>query len=135
VKSLFKLALLLGGLAVLGLIAMVGFVWLSEKRSSLPTVGDNRDEVLRLLVRRESRGLIVTNNTDSAWDYCTATMTGDYTLTVSVLKRRETVNFPHAKFAAGSTQLDEDQGYARAIRGLDIVCEGRDNRRHHARIE
>jgi hypothetical protein len=124
---------------LLGLAGIVLAIWnpggqIVEHQATTRLELPETTERLELLVRRESLGLIVTNDTDVTWKYCTAVMTGGYTLTVPVLKARETLNFPYRKFSVGQTQLEEDQGFARAIRELEIACDGPDGRRQRANL-
>ena len=129
-----KLLLIVGGsvLALLA-VALIALVIATEPSSassqSAPDAGP-----LEVFVHTGMKGLRVTNDTTKAWTRCVATVTGAYTAAVPDLAPRGVVEVYYRTFSAGSTALNEDDGYGRALRSTSIVCTGEDDARHEARI-
>lgn len=120
----------LGGLAVLGMLGL----WLSPETRTGTTSARTSDERLIVLIHTDLHGIRVTNDTDQAWDYCEATIAGDYTVQMGILRPRASVAAPYTDFHVGATALNEADGYARALRSIAFQCSGEENRHVRAVI-
>jgi hypothetical protein len=103
-------------------------LWLVPETRSGTTSARASSERLVVLIHTDLHGIRVTNDTDQAWDYCQASIAGDYTVEMGILRPRESVAAPYTDFHVGATALNEADGYARALRSTTFQCHGDENR-------
>ena len=132
-KAIVKIVIAAAVIVLVGFVAILMLVGISRGVSGGSTTSKSSQRLI-VMLHRGSRGLRITNDTEAAWDNCTATIAGDYSISFPTMKARESVEVYYEHFTAGQTRLNEDDGFARALRSTTITCVGNDDLRHEAVI-
>lgn len=70
--------LAIGVLAAIGAVVVLAVLFAGASTSTSAGSSASPDRLV-VFLHRGLRGLRITNDTDTAWDYCAATITGGYT--------------------------------------------------------
>jgi hypothetical protein len=121
--------ILVGVFCIVALFAIVAIATFGGGGTS-----STSSEPLVVLLHRGSRGIRVTNDTRDTrdtFDDCSIELAGRYEARFPVFKPHESVEINYSDFIVGTTNLNEADRYARALRSVSLSCS--DSQSHQRR--
>src|SRR5262249_19059948 len=85
---------------------------------------ESSSERLIVLAHKGSRGVRITNETDSTWTGCNVDLLGDYRAVIDNLNPRQSVELYYTDFRHGGTSMNEGDGFQRALQSMTVNCNG-----------